>query len=308
MTDALTATELSSGGGDPATRALATAMPVIRRHQRMGWIWVVLILVVSIVLGVMLIMAGGDALGYGIGVLIVGPIMSLWPAETARKKIEREVLPTVCETFGLTYSKDADEIFQMLPRSFIPFGGRRSCDDTLSGQLAGQWFRLAEVKTETGGKNSQTLFRGVVITLHSRGKPPEFLMASHKETKGFLFFKGNVRVEGMQNVDTVSGPEGVQYGVWIPEGATTDAARLRPVVKGIADLVPDVLHKSTLYSIYSANGEWHIALRHDRDLFSVGGLRASEAQIMADIRSASDDLAQVYRLIEGILKAEEGLI
>lgn len=308
MTDALTSPAGISGADDPAIRALSAAMPVIRRRQRMGWLWVILILVVSIVLGVLLIMAGGDALGYGIGVLITGPILSLWPAESARKAIEREVLPTVCQTFGLTYAKDANGIFQTIPRVFIPFGGRRSCDDTLSGQLAGQWFRLAEVKTETGGKNSQTLFRGVVITLHSRGRPPEFLMASHKETKGFLFLKGNVRVEGMQNIDTVSGPDGVQYGIWTPEGATTDAALLRPVAKRIADLAPEVLHKSALYSIYSADGEWHIALRHDKDLFKVGGLRASEAEIMADIRSASADLGQVFRLIEGVLKAEEGLI
>lgn len=293
---------------DPAGDALAAALPMIRQSQRMAWVWIAVIIAVVLAIAIGLFSLGGDAIGYAFGVLVVGCFFPFMVAESTRKKHEREVLPTICNAFGLEYQKSPKGYFDTIPKGFIPLGGRRSCDDIMVGKVAGQSFRLAEVKTETGGKNSVVLFKGLVIGLESRGAPPQFLLASLKETKGFLFFKGNVPVQGMESLDTFSGPDGTQYGIWAAPGSGGDAARILPFARRIAEVGPQILGKSTLYSVQSNGSQWHMALRHDADLFRIGGLRADEAKIMADIRTASAEFAQMFRLIEAILKAEEGLI
>ena len=42
----------------------------------------------------------------------------------------------------------------------------------MSGSVAGRNFRFAECKTETGGKNSSTLFQGLVLEVRASGGVP----------------------------------------------------------------------------------------------------------------------------------------
>lgn len=258
----------------------------------------------------LLMSAGGDGVSYGIAVLVVGLLMlPVMVAESVRLKQEKEVLPLIARAFGLSYTKSPPDIFYSLPEVFIPRGGRRSVDDQMAGEVAGRRFSFTEVKTETGGKNSRTLFKGVVVTIANDRKLPEFLIASTKETKGFLFFRGNVHVEGMDYHEGVTGPNGVYYGLWSRGGGQVGAlSGLRAFMERMSEIGPQVLGTGELYSVACDGRSIHLAIRLAEDMFRVGGLLADDARVMADIRRAGDQLAHPIRLVSEVLRAEEALM
>ena len=221
---------------------------------------------------------------------------------------EKLMMPIIAEAFGLDYEKAPKTFYDGLPAVFIPRGGVRKVDDMMAGQIADRRFRFAECKTETGGKNSSTLFKGVVLEVQGKGGVPEFLIASEKETKGFLFFKGRVDVGGMEMAHQSVGSDGKTYGLWARSSETGKMAGLRAFMDQIIALGPKVLGNSPLYSLVSDGRTYFISISHKRDLFKIGGLMANEEAMMRDIRAASAEFALPIGLVTEVLRAEGALL
>lgn len=293
---------------DPATRALTAALPEIRSVKIKGWILSAAAVVASAALMLMAAKLREDRLQF----IIFAAFPAFFGVGAAlrwvRSSHERAVLPIIAEAFGLIYQKAPKGFYETLPKNFIPLGGRRSVDDLMNGKLAGRTFRFAECKTETGGKNSSTLFQGVVIEVQSMGTMPEFLIASMKETKGFLFFKGKVQVEGMQLIHQANGTNGEIYGMWARSEAPGQMAGLRAFMDKVIALGPRVLGESTLYSLVSTGRFYYVSLRHKHDLFRIGGMFSSEDQVIQHIRAAATELAHPIDLAGQVLQAEEVLL
>ncbi len=293
---------------DPVTRALTAALPEIRSVKIKGWLLAIAAVVVSVALMILASKLREDRLQFIIfaafpAVFGVGAAMR-W----VRSSHERAVLPTIAEAFGLIYQKAPKGFYETLPKNFIPQGGKRSVDDMMNGKVAGRAFRFAECKTETGGKNSSTLFQGVVIEVRSGGNLPEFLIASMKETKGFLFFKGKVQVEGMQMIHQANGTNDEIYGLWARSEAPAKMAGLRAFMDRVIALGPRVLGDSTLYSLVSTGSYYYVSLRHKHDLFRIGGMFSTEDQVIQHIRAAATELAHPIELATQVLQAEEAML
>lgn len=293
---------------DPSTQALAAAMPQIRAAKSTGWAIVAGSVAASV--GGVIILAGlaGDDIFWPILAAMLGVFGVLGGFGWTRAKHETAVMPIIAEAFSLSYQKAPKDFYAGLPKNFIPLGGRRSVDDMMSGQVAGRSFRFAECRTETGGKNSSTLFKGVVVEVTNDPKVPDFIIASEKETKGFLFFKGRVQVDGMDLLHQSTGTNGETYGLWTHSSEAARMAGLREFMDRIIALGPRVLGQSSLYSLMSSGSQYYVSLRHSRDLFKIGGLLADDAKVMADIRTAASELAHPVELVTEILKAEQALL
>ena len=85
-------------------------------------------------------------------------------------------------------------------------------------------------------------------------------------------------------------------------------AGLRAFMERIIAAGPRVLGSSTLYSLVSNGQYYYVSLRHQRDLFKIGGLLADDASVMSDIRRAATELAHPVELATEILRAEEALL
>ncbi len=283
-------------------------MPEIRAAKTKGWIGVgVSVLVTGAVLyGLSTVVDDGP--GWYIFALVAGVFGIVGAFGWTRAKHETTVMPIIAQAFGLHYQKAPSGFFETLPRNFIPLGGRRSVDDMMDGRVAGRSFRFAECKTETGGKNSSTLFKGIVLDVQSAGTLPSFIIASEKETRGFLFFKGRVQVDDMMLVHQSTGSDGQAYGLWSHSEEPAKMAGMRAFMDSIIAVGPQVLGSSTLYSLVSTGGYYHVSLRHSRDLFAIGGLLSDDNQVMSDIRTAAAEFAHPVQLVTEILKAEQALL
>lgn len=300
--------DMPDGSTEPSTQALVAAMPEVRAAKTRGWLILAGLVPVTALSAVWASGLGEEAFKWVIIILVIGGLAILGVFGWVRAKHERTVMPIIAQTFGLQYEKSPTGFYDTLPGNFIPLGGRRSVDDMMEGRIAERHFRFAECKTETGGKNSSTLFRGVVLCVQSAGNLPSFIIASEKETRGFLFFKGRVQVDGMMLVHQSTGQDGQAYGLWSYSEEPARMAGLRTFMDRIIALGPQVLGSSSLYSLVSTGGYYHVSLRHSRDLFAIGGLLSDDNQVMSDIRMAASEFAHPVQLATEILKAEQALM
>ncbi len=293
---------------DPAAEAISRLLPELKATSRMGWIKAIGVFLALGGLAVFLFTREEDWVTAGIFSAVFALFAPFWIATDVRHKHERMILPVIAQTFGLSHRKDPGEFFSSLPSVFIPRGGRRSADDQMSGTVADRWFRFTEVKTETGGKHSRTLFQGVVVEVENRRALPPFVIASTKETKGFLFLKGNVHVEGMDYHEGVTGPDGTYYGLWSPPGTGVDELQgVTAFLERMVNIGPEALGASKLYSVACTGEEILVALAHSRDMFRVGGLLADEQRVMADIRTAATEFSHPVKLVSEVIRAAEAL-
>ncbi|MEZ5798631.1 MAG: hypothetical protein R3D63_14820 [Paracoccaceae bacterium] len=292
---------------DPSAAALDSALPEIRKAKRNGWALLIVTGAIAGLAAIMLQNLPEEGLQWGFMVLFLAGFLMFGIVSWVRKQHERAVMPIIARAFALDYEKTPARFYQSLPKNFIPQGGRQSVDDMMSGKVADRHFRFAECKTETGGKSSSVLFKGVVVELQSRGNMPDFIIASEKETKGFLFFKGRVQVDEFSRVYSATGHDGQIYGLWSTSSDAAGLAGLRAFMEQIIAIGPRVLGESSLYSLVSTGPTYYVSLRHARDLFKIGGMFADDAKVMSDIRNAAAEFGHPIKLVSEILRAEEAL-
>lgn len=187
----------------------------------------------------------------------------------------------------------------------MPRAGRKIAEDLISGRIGGRSIRFAEMKLETGGKNSSTLFQGIVAEFPNLAPMPPFFLAAEAETKGWLGFAGPIKVDDLMRVDTISGANGKVYGVW----ASTSEVRRHPafaaVVKVLTNLEFVIGSESRLYTASSNGRVIHVALSHKRNLFKIGGLFTAGDALMDDIRLGYRDLTIPVTIAAKLLEAEQ---
>ncbi|MBN8629247.1 MAG: hypothetical protein J0L76_00155 [Rhodobacterales bacterium] len=223
---------------------------------------------------------------------------------TARKQ-EAKVMPILARAIGLDYSKDAKPFARALPKRLLPERGIRAGEDHVRGTIGAHAIQMAEVNVETGGKNSRTLFKGIVAQFPNRTAMPAFFIALEDKTRRGLFFGGDLSTEGLYHLRNVTGNGGRSYGVWTSWSQQEEPPALARVVAILTRIEDHVGPGAELYAATSNGEEMHIALSHKRNLFHLGGLFPDENQLFRDIRAAMQDLTVPLTLAKLLIEAEE---
>jgi hypothetical protein len=222
-----------------------------------------------------------------------------------RKAQEALVMPLVAKAVGLTYQKDAKGFFRALPPALLPKTAVRTGEDYVIARLGPHEIRLAEVKVETGGKNSRTLFEGIVAEFHNRVPMPAFLLAPHEQTRPGVLFGSWIPTDGLVHRRDIAGPSGTEYGLWTGHSASpADAPALDKVVTAILGLERRIAAPVELFTATSNGSETCIALTHERNLFRIGGLFPQRAQVLADVQIAATDLSIALSLAHELIAIE----
>lgn len=118
----------------------------------------------------------------------------------------------LARAIGMDYAKNAKGFLTALPPRLLP-NNVRSAEDHVVVQLGAHRIQIAEVKAETGGKNSLTLFQGIVAQFPNRTTMPAFLIALADKTRPGIFFGGDLSTEGLNHLQNVVA-DGRTYGIW----------------------------------------------------------------------------------------------
>lgn len=291
---------------DPAA-ALESLLPRLRRVQAEGWGLMALAFAVALLGAWPLLgsLGGGDGpvtdySGILFGIGLVG--LAFVPRWTRRRQ-EAEILPSLAQAMELSYRHSDNSFAEGLPGRLLPDVRRKRAEDVLSGRLADRPMRFGEVSVATGGKNSRTLFDGIVIEMPLQRELPSFFVAAQAETEGWFGLAGNLAISDLVRLDTVT-RQGQLYGVWSSSAAAAEHPGFRAVLDVLTDLGGVIGAGTTLYSAMCDRHMVWLAFRQKRDLFRVGGLFATRASLFSDLRRASEDMAQPLRLVSALIDAE----
>ena len=228
-----------------------------------------------------------------------------WTWKSTVRKQEAQVMPILARAIGLDYSKDAKAFVKALPKRLLPERGVRAGEDHVHGSIGAHAIQMAEVNVETGGKNSRTLFKGIVAQFPNRTAMPAFFVALEDKTRPGFFFGGDLSTEGLFHLRTVTGNGGRNYGVWTSWSKLEEPPALSAVVEILTRIENHVGPGAELYAATSNGVEMHVALSHKRNLFHLGGLFPDENQLFRDIRASMQDLTVPLTLAKALIEAEE---
>lgn len=282
---------------------LQALMPSLEQRKRTGRMIAGAIIMIALALsGWLWTIMPADNILPALAPSFVGLMALFFVNGWVAKGQQRMVLPHLVKAIDLQYEQSGRAFLDALPKRLLPKAGVRRAEDCISGTVGHRLFSLAEVKFETGGKSSQTLFRGIVVRFQNAAPLPAFFIAPERKTGGWF---SRMKVDDLVQVDSVTGQKGEVYGVWLSEkGATQSDPALRGVIDLLTDLETHVGGYAKLFSATSTGEEMHIALSHFRDLFKVGGLLASHKKIMAGINTAFEDLNVPLRIVKALLDVE----
>ena len=288
-----------------AVRAL---MPALKR-QSMVAVGIITLTIIAAAVAILLALSSGmDGEGRWKVALIAGIAGFFTVTATFKwtvRKQEAQIMPILARTIGLTYSKDAKLFVKALPKRLLPARGVRAGEDHVHGSIGAHAIQMAEVNVETGGKNSRTLFKGIVAQFPNRTTMPAFFVALEDKTRPGFFFGGDLSTEGLYQHSTITGNGGRRYGVWTSWSKLEEPPALSKVVAILSRIEDHVGSGAELYAATSNGEEMHIALSHKRNLFHLGGLFPDENQLFRDVRTSMQDLTVPLTLAKLLIEAEE---
>lgn len=290
---------------EPATavdydEALAKVMPRLRHTQRLGKAAIVLLGVLAVGAAFALIRFGGALALLPILLFVMSAVVV---ANLVKSEHVKLVMPSIAAMIRMEFDRGAVGFTDKLPSRLLP-GPIRNASDLMHGTVAGRTIRFAEVKVETGGKSSSTLFHGLVIHIPNLVLMPPLFIA-RDETLKRSFFKGpSLDASGLVKVGDMRGTSGSDYSLWSSSMKVTED----PGMKAVLDLLKrlDVLAgaEAKVFSITSNGEETHIAIACEEDIYPIGGLGLSNTGIADQMKTTVDQIALSLGAVSAVLTAE----
>lgn len=287
--------------------AVRNLLPQLRAQARLGLGLIGATLVSGLAIAFFALSMGTeDDVGWKFAAmaLFTGLFLAISAYKWMLRKQEALVMPVLAQAVGLSYEKGAKAFLRALPLRLMP-KGIKTGEDLVTGTLGRHEIQMAEVKVETGGKNSRTLFAGLVARFPNRTPMPAFFVAREDKTRPGIFFGGDLSTDGLYQQRTVIGGGGASYGVWTSWSGQDEPPALAAVVEAVTHIEDQLGHGTQLYAATSNGEETHIALTHSRNLFRVGGMFPNESDLFKDVRTAMQDLSVPLTLAKALIDAEE---
>ena len=236
--------------------AVRNLLPQLRGQARTGVGLMGGALVASLAIAVLILSADNrDAEAWKFAILAVGVgvVLAIVARNWTLRSQESLVMPVLANAVGLSYQKDSKAFLRALPARLLP-KGIKTGEDLVSGSLGAHQVQMAEVKVETGGKNSRTLFAGLVARFPNRTAMPAFFVAREDKTRPGIFFGGDLSTNGLYQQNTVTGGGGARYGVWTSWSGQDEPPALAAVVQAVTR-IEDQLGRGTQLYAATSNGE-----------------------------------------------------
>jgi hypothetical protein len=248
----------------------------------------------------------GDPEAYLLAV-VVGGLSIASMAGWTRRRHEALIMPILTEVAGLSYDPAGVPDLIRGEGPPMPRGSVRRTEDRITGDVAGRRVRFGETTIETGGKNSRTLFRGVVLAFPNAAPMPRFALIRKGLSRERFLVGPEIDMRGWSLAREVAGPGGQSFELWTVHTPVPGDARLDAVLAALFAALQRV-ERVRLYAASCRRDETYLALEHTGDLFRIGGLFATRAGLRLAIERAWDDLTLPLTLAEALLEAEAAAV
>lgn len=287
---------------------LPSLLPELRRITQKGWLLEAAIAVIAVAVLVLTAGMGENSYTIPLIVLVVAVGLAAHVARTTRRHHEARIMPLMAEALGLGYLQNASSFMTSLPPRLLPKASRKTAEDQISGRIGDRPIRFAEMKVETGGEDSSTLFQGIVAEFPNLAPMPPFFLAAEGETRNWFGFAGRIKVDDLIRIDTITGPSGIVYGIWAGTAEVRRHPAFAAVLQVLTSLEGFIGSDSRLYTASSDGAIIHVALSHKRNLFMIGGLLNTGDALLDDMRLGFRDLSIPLTIAAKLLEAEQSAV
>ena len=286
-------------------RAVSELGPQLRRARVRALLWTGVVAILTLVVMVLVWPINDTGWIYSLIALVTGGIVISMIVALARRQHEVALMPILARSAGLTHRKGDNSFHAGLPRGSLPRGSVE-VDDVLSGQVGGRTFSFGEVKIETGGEDSKTLFKGLVTNYHLLVPMPDFILADEGTTRGVfgLGLGQTIKTDGLQKHEVLTSPQGHEFGLWSSWPLGNDQKRVVSLAKGLFRVADELEGGKALFSVQVSGGILSIAVRHKPNLYTIGGVFSGKAALTEDLRRAVRELGLPMQILTHILEAE----
>lgn len=283
-------------------------MPRLRRQAALAVAMLVTLAVATAALAIWwfrLFEAGDETYKFVALAVMFGIVGMIFTWMQARREQEALVMPVVAGAIGLNFDKAAKDFRATLPARLLPQKAVIRAEDNVHGQLGAHRIDMAEVTVVTGGKNSKTLFRGLVARFPNSIAMPEFLLAPVAKTKPGVLFSAWMPTDGLTHLRDIRGRSGEIHGLWALGHAKAEHPALPGVVEALTAMDSAIGVPAKLFSAVSTGREMFVALSHEGDLFRIAGLIPNEARILDHVTAATRELVVVLNMARQLIAVEE---
>jgi hypothetical protein len=285
--------------------ALADVMPKIRSATHQGWAMIIAAWVLALPVSVILKPLVEKDFLWVLAPFGAAAILTAVILRHVKHRHVGLIMPHLARTMGLSFRRDGKAFLATLPERLLP-KAVVTAEDHLTGRIGGREVDLAEVKVETGGKNSRTLFKGLVIRIPNLVPLPAAFVAPAQQTeKGFL--RGAwLNTNGLFRIKDIM-IQGAPYAIWASAREADPSDGLDQLLSCLTGMGTTAERPLTLYTATSNREVVHLAYGHESDLFNIGGLLARDEDVMAGVRAAFGDLSMALKITSAILALEARL-
>lgn len=300
--DATRPDDPGSGPLPDVAAAVAEVMPELHRVRIIGFALLALCCIAGAVTMVA-VLSSPDTESHWIFVAFLWLIVAYGIVEWVRNRQDSRVMPLLAGAIGFRHDKSARGFRESLPERLLP-QHVIEVQDLLTGTAGGREIAFAEVKVETGGKNSKTLFKGFVIRVPNVALMPAFFLAPMDEVKAVgLFGTRRLSSSGLVPLRQIT-IEGQRFGLFGSEAAPPEGPALEGVLQVLVSLPERIGRGVDIYAITSNREVMHVALSHHGDLFAIGGILQSPEDIARRVARAFSELTIPVTLVGAVLDAE----
>lgn len=226
-----------------------------------------------------------------------------------QRQASAELIPHLARAAGLGYTVDFPHhiVRDMIEAGLIPRAGDLSRrEDRFDGTLAGRHFMAGDVHLKTGGKNSSTLFEGLVVSLSLPERHKGFALTTLERAASGFLRRAQVDTKTLLPRGTFNSKHGTGFTAYVPDNALADSPGFRAQVKQLVRLDSEI-PGCRLFSVYCTGDRILVALSSGRNLFRIG--RVFSAELMTqDLQRVLSEMQFPLRVVQILLDAEQAAL
>lgn len=221
------------------------------------------------------------------GLVVVGVLAGEIVNRRYGARVAREVMPLLAQAVGLKHDWVVPELGHWQGKGLLPKHTKQPpANDQISGTLGNLRFSSWDMKLVSGGKNSTTVFEGLVVTLEPVGHAALFVKKDHKGAAGWMQDRFGKAPAGLSNHGVVS-LRGHDWELWLAPGAQPGF----DVKAGLEALCRVLPAGASLRALMQERGRAHVAINLKGGLVDLGGLFVGKEALRGRIDAALGALA-----------------
>ncbi len=223
------------------------------------------------------------------------------------RRVSRLVMPHLASAAGLEYQPRFPDTFvdRLAGQGLIPRAVyKRRSEDWFQGTFGTHTFEAADLRLETGGKNSKALFTGLIVWIEHPVAREQIIVTQPDTTQGGFFSRALLDVSELsEGAGFLSPGDDRRFQAFSATPQATQTTEFKNLVQTVLRLDTEI-SGCRLFSIMLHDGRLMVALEHDDNWFRIVPVFGT-TQLQRQVQIAFEQMQDLLAIVQILLDAAE---